>query len=192
MHSSPDGIRWKLLQNIQLDRGGWDTQSIVFWDPSIGRYVLYTRHWIAKRHGTTEGNESCRTVRRPESDDLICWENQSIVMWPDEVDLGTYETSVPLRPQGPDSPEGRVPVDYFGALERPGVQVSRCTGVYFMLAHTLWQWYDSDVVVTSMRDDLEVERQETRTLALLTRFDSRLAVSRDGKRFSAAAGASRS
>ena len=158
MHSSPDGIRWKLLQNIQIDRGGWDTQSIVFWDPSIGRYVLYTRYWIAKRHGTAEGNESYRTVRRLESDDLIRWENQSIVMWPDEEDLGTYETSMPLRPQGPDSPEGRVPVDYYGALvfKYPDAQ-----GVYIMLAHALWQWYDSDVVVTSMRDDLEVERQET-------------------------------
>ena len=139
-----------------------------------------TRYWIAKRHGTAEGNESYRTVRRLESDDLIRWENQSIVMWPDEEDLGTYETSMPLRPQGPDSPEGRVPVDYYGALvfKYPDAQ-----GVYIMLAHALWQWYDSDVVVTSMRDDLEVERQETRTLALPCRFDSRLAVSRDGKSF---------
>ena len=62
-------------------------------------------------------------------------------------------------------------MDYYGALvfKYPDAQ-----GVYMMLAHALWQWYDSDVVVTSMRDDLEVERQETRTLDFPTRFDSRL------------------
>ena len=181
MHSSPDGIRWKLLQNLQIGRGGWDTQSIVFWDPRIGRYVLYTRYWVAKRHGTAEGNESYRTVRRLESDDLRRWDNQSIVMWPDEVDMATYETSVPLRPAGPDSPQGRVPIDYYGALvfKYPDPE----GGVYVMLAHANWCWYDSELVVTSMRDDLEVERQETRSLQLPSRFDTRLAVSRDGKIF---------
>ena len=87
MHSSPDGIDWKFLRRIQLElRGGWDTQSIIFWDPTIGRYVLYTRRWVAKRHTTAKGNENYRTVRRLESDDLVNWDNQSIVMWPDEVD----------------------------------------------------------------------------------------------------------
>ena len=181
MHTSPDGIRWKLFENIRIGRGGWDTQSIVSWDPRIGRYVLYTRYWVAKRHGTAEGNESYRTVRRLESDDLRRWDNQSIVMWPDEVDMATYETSVPLRPTGPDSPQGRVPMDYYGALvfKYPDAE----TGVYIMLAHANWCWYDSELVVTSVRDDLEVERQETRTLQLPSRFDTRLAVSRDGKSF---------
>ena len=63
MHSSPDGINWKFLRRIQLEQGGgWDTQSIIFWDPVIDRYVLYTRCWFAKRHGTAEGNENYRTV----------------------------------------------------------------------------------------------------------------------------------
>ena len=52
-----------------------------------------------------------------------------------------------------------------------------------MLAHANWCWYDSDLVVTSVRDDLEVERQETRRLPLPSRFDTRLSVSRDGKSF---------
>ena len=180
MHSSPDGIHWKLFQNLEIDRGGWDTQSIVFWDPGIGRYVMYTRYWVAKRHGTADGNESYRTERRLESDDLRCWENRSIVMWPDEVDQATYETDVPLLPEGPDSPYGRVPVDYYGALV---FKYPDAGGVYIMLAHANWYWYDSDVVVTSMRDDLEEERQETRRLPLPSRFDMRLAVSRDGKSF---------
>ena len=50
MHGSPDGIHWRFLRRMQLPhRGGWDTQSIIFRDPAIGRYVLYTRRWVAKR-----------------------------------------------------------------------------------------------------------------------------------------------
>ena len=116
MHSSPDGIHWKFLRRIQLEqRGGWDTQSIIFRDPAIGRYVLYTRRWVAKRHTTAQGNENFRTVRRLESDDLINWDNQKTVMRPDEVDLATYETGAPLNPTAPEKPYGRVPVDYYGA-----------------------------------------------------------------------------
>ena len=180
MHSSPDGIRWKLLRTLQIDRGGWDSQSIVFWDPAIGRYVMYTRHWFAKRHGTAQGNENYRTVRRLESDDLTRWENQRIVMRPDEVDLATYETGVPLRPEGPESPPARVPVDYYGAsvFKYPDDR-----GVYVMMANANWYWYDREPVVTSIRDDMDVVRQETRRIYGPSRFDTRLAVSRDGKHF---------
>ena len=181
MHSSPDGIDWKFLRRIQLELGGgWDTQSIIFWDPAIGRYVLYTRHWFAKRHGTAEGNLNYRTVRRLESDDLVKWENQSIVMWPDEMDLATYETSVPLLPEGPDQPYGRVPMDYYGAsiFKYPDAD-----GMYVMMANANWYWFEREPVVTTIRDDLDVERQETRRLSGPSRFDARLAVSRDGKSF---------
>ena len=181
MHSSPDGIRWKMFQNIELDRGGgWDTQSIIFWDPAIGRYVLYTRHWFAKRHGTAEGNENYRTVRRLESDDLRGWDNQSIVMWPDEVDLATYETDVPLRPEGPDSPYGRVPMDYYGASV---FKYPDADGVYVMMANANWYWYNRDPVVTTIRDDMDVLREETQRINGPSRFDARLAVSRDGVSF---------
>ena len=180
MHSSPDGICWKLFQNLQLDRGGWDTQSIVFWDPAIGRYLLYTRYWVAKRHGTAEGNENYRTVRRLESDDLVRWENQRIVMWPDEADLATYETDVPLLPEGPDSPYGRVPVDYYGASV---FKYPDDGGVYVMVANANWYWYDREPVVVSIRDDMDVVRQKTQRIYGPSRFDARLAVSRDGKSF---------
>ena len=38
---------------------------------------LEDSYWIAKRHGTAEGNESYRTVRRLESDDLIRWRTRA-------------------------------------------------------------------------------------------------------------------
>ena len=181
MHSSPDGIDWRFLRRIRLEqRGGWDTQSIIFWDPAIGRYVLYTRHWFAKRHGTAEGNENYRTVRRLESDDLIKWENQRIVMWPDDVDLATYETDPPLHSAAPEKPHGRVPVDYYGATV---FKYPDANGVYLMLANANWCWYDRDMVVTTVRDDLDAVREETQRIHGPSRFDARLSVSRDGVNF---------
>ena len=54
MHSSPDGLRWKLFARLNPGRGGWDTQNIAFWDPRIKRYALYTRYWMSHRHGTAK------------------------------------------------------------------------------------------------------------------------------------------
>lgn len=181
MHGSPDGINWTFLRRIQFELGGgWDTQSIIFWDVAIGRYVLYTRHWFAQRHGTAEGNENYRAVRRLESDDLTNWENQSIVMWPDEVDLATYETGAPPRPDAPEKPHSRVPVDYYGATV---FKYPDAHGIYVMLANANWCWFDRESVVTTIRDDLEVAREETRRIAGPSRFDARLSVSRDGLNF---------
>ena len=181
MHSSPDGINWKFLRRIQFElRGGWDTQSIIFWDPAIGRYVLYTRRWVAKRHTTAEGNENYRTVRRLESDDLVNWENQSTVMWPDEDDLATYETGAPMSSAAPEKPHSRVPVDYYGATV---FKYPDADGVYVMLANANWCWFDRNSVVTTVRDDLDVAREETQSIYGPSRFDARLSVSRDGVNF---------
>ncbi len=181
MHSSPDGFDWRFLRRIELEkRGGWDTQSIIFWDHGIGRYVLYTRHWFAKRHTTAEGNENYRTVRRLVSDDLIKWENQCIVMWPDDVDLTTYETDPPLSSEAPEKPHATAPVDYYGATV---FKYPDANGAYFMLAHANWDWYDRDKVVTTVRDDLDAVREETQSIYGPSRFDARLSVSRDGVNF---------
>ena len=121
MHSSPDGIHWKFLRRLQLPhRGGWDTQSIIFWDPAIGRYVLYTRRWVAKRHTTAEGNENYRTVRRLESDDLVNWDNQQTVMWPDEEDLSDIRDR---RTVGSHRAGKTLRQDADGLLRRGRVQV---------------------------------------------------------------------
>ncbi len=181
MHGSPDGIHWKFLRRLQLpQRGGWDTQNIIFRDPAIGRYVLYTRRWVAKRHTTAEGNENYRTVRRLESDDLVNWDNQRTVMWPDEEDLATYETSPVLDPAAPEKPYGRVPMDYYGATV---FKYPDPDGVYVMLANANWYWFNREPVVTTVRDDLEVVRTETQQIHGPSRFDVRLSVSRDGVNF---------
>ena len=186
MHGSPDGIHWKFLRRMQLPhRGGWDTQSIIFRDPAIGRYVLYTRRWVARRHTTAEGNENYRTVRRLESDDLANWDNQQTVMWPDEEDLATYETSPALDPAAPEKPYGRTPMDYYGATV---FKYPDPDGVYVMLANANWYWFDREPVVTTVRDDMDVLRTETQQIYGPSRFDARLSVSRDGVNFTRCGG----
>ena len=181
MHCSPDGIHWKFLRRIQLDLGGgWDSRNIVFWDPAIGRYVLYTRNWFAQRHGTADGNINYRTVRRLESDDLIHFDHQRIVMWPDDVDMATYETDVPLLADAPEKPYGRVPMDYYGATV---FKYPDSKGLYVMLANANWYWFNRDPVVTTIRDDLDVVREETQQIYGPSRFDVRLSTSRDGVHF---------
>ena len=180
MHGSPDGLHWKLLRDVRLRRGGWDTQSIVFWDPPVRRYAMYTRHWFAKRHGTAGGNINYRAVRRLESEDLEEWGNQRIVMRPDDADMDTYETPFPLCPEGPERTYGRTPMDYYGASV---FKYPDADGVYVMLANANWYWFDRDPVVTVVRDDLGIAREETQNIYGPSRFDARLSVSRDGVHF---------
>ncbi len=123
MHSSPDGLRWERFARLDPGPGGWDTQSIVFWDPRIDRYVLYTRRWVRRKPRPT----SYRTVRRLESDDLRDWDNQSTVMQADKIDLATHETST-----------GQPPVDYYGA---DVFRYDEADDVYVMLAQAFWHWY---------------------------------------------------
>lgn len=66
--SSPEGVHWKSMHSIEME--GIDTQNVVFWDESCGRYVMYTRRWVR----FDDENLSYRQVRRLESDDLVHWE----------------------------------------------------------------------------------------------------------------------
>jgi hypothetical protein len=149
MHSSPDGLHWKRFARLDPGPGGWDTQSIVFWDPRIERYVLYTRRWVRLK----PKEASYRTVRRLESDDLKTWENESVVMQADEIDLSTHAT-----------PTAQPPVDYYGA---DVFRYPAADDVYIMLAQPFWHWR---------------ERKPLKGLGPSS-FNVRLAVSRDGKEF---------
>ena len=149
IHSSPDGLHWKKFARIDPGPGGWDTQSIIFWDPNLKRYALFTRFWANR----DDREHRFRTVRRLESDDLLKWENQSIVMQADADDLATHET-----------PTKQPPVDYYGA---DVFRYTEAEDTYIMLAQPFWHWY---------------RREGTSGLGPST-FDVRLAVSRNGKSF---------
>ena len=73
-----------------------------------------------------------------------------------------------------------MPVDYYGATV---FKYPDAHGVYVMLANANWCWYDRDQVVTTVRDDLDVAREETQRIHGPSRFDARLSVSRDGVNF---------
>ncbi len=165
MHSSPDGLHWDLFLEPDLS-GATDTQTVVFWDVAIQRYVMYTREWIR-----SPSPLNYRAVRRLESDDLKEWGSQSRILEPDEADLATYEKLITEHPRR--GPMDTRPVDYYGATvfkypwddseERNGVD----DRVYLMLAQAFWHFTD---------------RGYDGELGPYVR-DVRLAVSRDGKTF---------
>ena len=110
MHGSPDGIHWDLFAKIN-PRGAVDTQTIIFWDKALQRYLFYGR------------DKPPRKVRRAEMTDLTEIENTGVAIWPDELDQATYDTA-----------EERGPVDYYGATVFP------YEDAYIMLAQAFWHW----------------------------------------------------
>ncbi|MBN2296410.1 MAG: hypothetical protein JXM70_28535 [Pirellulales bacterium] len=167
MHSSPDGIHWQLFADID-PRGPRDTQTIVFWDKDLGRYLFYGRD----KDTESEININCRCVRRAEMTDLTKIQNTGVILGPDKADLNTH----PL-------PKGKTPVDYYGATVFP---YNEADGVYIMLAHAFWHWGPKedansratfDVRLATSRDSKKFERQGARQpfmrLGPEGRFDSR-------------------
>ena len=68
---SPDGIRWKKLQEESVFKNGvFDSQNVVFWSESEKQYVCYFRVW--SNGGFTE-YKGIRTVARTTSADFINW-----------------------------------------------------------------------------------------------------------------------
>ena len=109
MHSSPDGIHWKFLgpgiQAAHIGAAGIRS-GIIFWRSGQKRSAdtSCTPRPLGQPTAshTTErrGKNSARTTGRSDGssrDDLINWDNQKTVMWPDEEDLATYETGAPLE-----------------------------------------------------------------------------------------------
>ncbi len=121
-YASPDGIRWKHTHFV--DVGCCDSQTVVFWDESYGRYVMYTRKW---QH-FDEINWQFRRIRRLESDDLINWDNETIVFEADEVDNEMHITST-----------GRPPLDYYGGCV---YKYPEADNLYILLAEAYWHWKD--------------------------------------------------
>jgi hypothetical protein len=167
MHSSPDGIHWSLLRELRI--GHVDTQSIVFWEPRINRYLMFTRLWALD----TDPVKRYRTVRRLESDDLITWDNEQIVMEPDEQDWSIHKRAT-----------HRPPVDFYGADVCRYEEADRA---YLMFAQSTWAWMDweekgfgpatIDVQLAVSRDAERFERVGGRrpfmSLGPEGRFDSR-------------------
>ena len=161
--ASPDGLGWEHLHGIRIE--DCDTQNVVFWDESYGRYVMYTRLWVR----SDDPNRNHRKVRRLESDDLVHWDSQSVVWEADAADLATYRTST-----------GAPPIDYYGAAV---YKYPDADDLYICLAEAFWhfkdrpepeRWGHSPDPATLSR---KVERLAPSTM------DVYLGYSRDGKVF---------
>ena len=138
--SSPDGIHWDFMH--KTDIGHCDTQNMALWEKGLGRYVLYARKW----QGEYGDPGRHRTVRRLESDDLVHWENELIVLEADETDLARGET-----------PTGQPPVDYHGGTV---FRYPDSEGLYIMLADTWWhaRRHSGDVRLLVSRDGKKFQR----------------------------------
>jgi len=163
MHSSPDGLQWKKFANIN-PRGSTDTQTVIFWDQRLKRYVFYSRD----KSTTSEIDIRCRNVRRAEMTDLRDIKNTGLAIWPDALDRATYD----VAKEGKGGTEW-TPVDYYGATVFPYEEADRA---YIMLAQAYWHWKRTP----------KTERSWPK-ITWLTEWpgtqDVQLAVSRDSKQF---------
>ncbi len=65
---SPDGIRWKKMQEEAVfKKGVFDSQNVAFWSPGEQRYVCYFRTW------SDGGYKGFRSVSRTTSTDFRNW-----------------------------------------------------------------------------------------------------------------------
>lgn len=78
VYVSPDGLRWRALSE-KPSCGRSDTNNVIFWDESIGRYVAMVRK-MAK------GTACWRRVGRCEFDDMRDWGEVQEVLAPDAAD----------------------------------------------------------------------------------------------------------
>ncbi len=161
IYASPDGYQWTLFSEQQL--GKCDTQSIMFWDEAIRKYLLYTRH--TPFAGTAQ---RYRTVRRLESADMLSWENETVVMQADETDLAIWQTPTP-----------QPPVDYYGGcvFKYPENSVD---GVYVMMSQAYWHWQRRPL---EQRRGANPDRPFPFEVLAPATLDVRLAASRDGIHF---------
>lgn len=124
MHSSPDGIHWNIFAEPKV--GHIDTQNIIFWEPSVGRYLFFTRFW----EKNLDLNKRYRTIRRLESDDLVTWENEKPIMLPDDRDWSVHPRS---------GVSGKPPVDFYGGAV---CKYEEAYQAYLMFTQSYWHWMD--------------------------------------------------
>jgi hypothetical protein len=81
---SPDGIRWKKMQQEPVFRdGAFDSQNVPFWSESEQCYVLYFRTFATTAEEAKKPKpRRYRTVSRVTSKDFLHWEN------PQQMDFG--------------------------------------------------------------------------------------------------------
>lgn len=90
---SADGLRWSLLHDEPIITGPpFDTQNIVFFDSTIGRYRAFVRDFREiERNGETW---RCRDVMTAVSDDMIHWSPLEWLRYPGAPDEELYTNQI--------------------------------------------------------------------------------------------------
>ena len=91
---SPDGLNWKAIREpLTLHKG--DTDNTVYYDPWLGKYVLYTRlYWLRRR-----------MIARAESDDFRHWTPVDPIVSPSLADPLSCDVYLNGRTSYPGLPE---------------------------------------------------------------------------------------
>lgn len=136
-YGSPDGIHWQETHRVVLESAITGSRKVdgrtnIHWDVELGRYVMFTRLFYPAAKETPKGSgiyRGHRAVRRLESDDLVHWDNERLVLTHDDIDLDAHSVDLPDQP----------PVDYNYAtvFRYPDEH-----GLWFMLVTCYWHWYD--------------------------------------------------
>ena len=91
---SPDGLNWKMLPEPLMVHQS-DTDTTVYWDAWLGRYVLYTRMYWQER----------RWIGRAESDDFRTWSGIDPMVWPELSWTPTTDIYLNARSEYPGAPQ---------------------------------------------------------------------------------------
>jgi hypothetical protein len=101
---SEDGLRWTAYPENPIVEGISDNTPCVFWDPRIGKYVMYGR-----MRGIVAGLEdnATRKIARQTSDDLAHWSTPRIVLDTDDLDAPPIPTFAEAFVDGKPHARGR-------------------------------------------------------------------------------------
>lgn len=87
--ASPDGIRWKPLQEEPImEKGSFDSQNVAFWDRTIGKYRCYTRYFSSEH--------KVRAIQSSVSGDFRQWEAQAANVYAEDRPMEHFYTNATI------------------------------------------------------------------------------------------------
>jgi hypothetical protein len=92
--TSPDGLQWTPVREPMMMHPS-DTDTTVYWDAALGKYVMFTRMFRQQR----------RWIGRAEADDLHHWGPIEPIIWPRLDDPPDYDFYLNGRTEYPGLPE---------------------------------------------------------------------------------------
>ena len=112
--TSPDGVHWSPCPRPLMMHPS-DTDTTVYWDAEIERYVMYTRMY----------REGRRWIGRAEAEDFFSWGPIAPVVWPRLDDPPDYDFYLNGRSSYPGLPEYQLlfPMVYHRYTERSEVRL---------------------------------------------------------------------